>query len=349
MALNGMRSLLLLLLCSTVVLCANGDLAAQTPQELLRNGLLALQRNDLEAAQADLQSAAAQQPSNPRVWVALSQTLWKRKEFAKADDAAQKAWSFAGEDSAVLRGLVIYYLERDQTVRAAEAQARFAAVNPADEGAQERAIALYFEAVQPLLAAQKFGEALAILQKASPSVVKSAQIQIALGVAYYGLRRYDESAEAFLAVIALDPSLKQPYLFLGKMLEQISLRLEEVTRLFVAFEKQNPFDPDGVLLHAKALDARAVEPEAARKLLEKVIAMVPGNADAHFELGTLLERTRHFPEAAAEFERAEALNPSDPSTHYRLSRLYQRLNKPEAAIAEREQHRKMVTAQNAAR
>jgi tetratricopeptide (TPR) repeat protein len=335
--------LLLLLLCST------GNLTAQTPEELLRSGLLALQRNDLEAAQAAFQSAAEQQPSNPRVWVALSQTLWKRKELTKADDAAEKAWSFAGEDSAVWRGLVIYYSERHQPVRAAEAQANFAAVNPADVDAQERAVALFFEAAQPLLAAQKFGEALAILQKASPSVVKSAQIQIALGVTYYGLRRYDESAGAFLAVIARDPSLKQPYLFLGKMLDQIPLRLEEVTTLFASFEKQYPLDSDGVVLHAKALDARAAEPEAARTLLEKAIEMVPGNADAHFELGTLLERTQHFLEAAAEFERAEALNPNDPSTHYRLSRLYQRLNKPEAAIAEREQHRKMVTAQNTAR
>ena len=332
-----------------LLLCATGSLSAQTAQQLFKSGLLALQRNDLAAAHTDLQSAATLEPLNARVWVALSQTLWKQNELTRAEDTAQKALNLAGQDSAVWRSLVIYYSESGQLRKAAEAQARFASLNASDTRANDRAVALYFEAVQPLLGAQKFGEALALLTAVPAAVVKSAQIQIALGVAYYGLRRYDESADAFLAVIALDPSLKQPYLFLGKMLDQIPLRLNEVTRLFVAFEKTNPGDSEGFLLHAKALNARGVEPEAARKLLDKAIAMTPNSADAHVELAGLLERTQHFPEAAAEFERAEVLNPTEPATHYRLSRLYQRLNKPEAALAEREQHRKMVTAQNAER
>ena len=309
MALNPVRVSLLALSF------AIAGLASETFQDVFRNGLLALQRNDLAAAEADLQSAAGMQPENARVWVALAQTYRKRGELKKADDAAQEAGKLGANDSAVLGTLAIYY----------------------------------FEAAQPLLRGEKFGDVISLLNAAPAAIRKTAQIELVQGVAYYGLRRFDEASAAFLAVIALDPSIKQPYFFLGKMLDQIPSRLEEATRVFALYERNNPSDFEGYLLHAKSLDARGVEPETARKLLDRAIAMEPGSADAHFELGGLLERLRSYSEAAAEFERAAVLNPADPAAHYRLSRLYQRLNKPEAAIAEREQHRKMVAVQNAAR
>ena len=304
-----MRFLLILLFLG------NSALASETFQELFRNGLVALQRNDLTAAEANLQSAAKLQPENARVWVALAQTYRKRGELKKADDAAQEAGKLGANDSAVLGTLAIYY----------------------------------FEAAQPLLHGEKFGDVISLLNAAPAAIRKTAQIELVQGVAYYGLRRFDEASAAFFAVIALDASIRQPYVFLGKMLDQIPSRLEEATRLFAAYERNNPSEFEGYLLHAKVLNARAVEPETARKLLDRAIAMEPGSADAHFELGGLLERLQQYPEAAAEFERAAVLNPADAAVHYRLSRLYQRLNKPEAAIAEREQHRKMVAVQNAAR
>jgi len=333
----------------SLLLLAGPDLPSQTFQEQLRRGLLALQRNDLISAEANLQSAALLQPRNARVWVALSQTFWKHNEPAKAEEAAEKASTFAGNDSAVLQSLVIYYSESGQRFKAADAQSRYSAANPSNSAARDRAVALYFEAVRPLLQAERFGDVVTSLHAAPASIANSAQIQLVMGVAYYGLRRFEEAATAFLSVIAVDPSIKQPYLFLGKMLDQIPSRLNEVTERFIAYERENPSDFEGYLLHAKVLDTKAVEPETARKLLEKVISIAPGSAEAHFELGSLLDRTQHFSDAVVEFQTAARLDPSDAATHYRLSRLYERLNKPEAALAEREQHRKMVTEQNTAR
>jgi len=54
-------------------------------------------------------------------------------------------------------------------------------------------------------------------------------------------------------------------------------------------------------------------------------------------------------EAAREFETAAQLDPTDPATHYRLARVYDRLGKPEAANKEREQHAKLVEAQQTAK
>jgi tetratricopeptide (TPR) repeat protein len=323
--------------------------ASATFEESFRAGLLALQRDDLSGAQTNLVAAAKLEPGNGRVWIALARTYWKLKEQQKADDAASKAATLAPKDPLVQSSLAIYYAEAGQTLKAAEAQARFAALTPQDADARQKAESLYFEAVQPLLEREKFGEAIGILTRAREQVANSAQIELALGVACYGLRRFDEAATAFLRTIAVAPDVTQPYLFLGKFLDQIPGRLPEVTKAFARYEQANPASAMGYLLHAKALNAQSIEPETARKLLEKAISIDARDAAAHFELGVVFDRTRSYAEAAREFERAAELDPNDSATHYRLSRVYDRLGRADDARRERETHARLVAAEEAKR
>jgi tetratricopeptide (TPR) repeat protein len=319
--------------------------APATFEETFRAGLLALQRNDLNAAETSLEAAAKIAPGNGRVWVALSQTYWKRKENAKADAAAAKAEALGQRDPLVLSSLAIFYAESGRALKSADAQARYSLLVPNDASARERAEALYFEAAQPLLQQGKFAEAIDIVSAGTKYLKNSAQLELALGVAYYGLRRLDDAAGAFLRTIAIAPDIEQPYVFLGKFLDQIPLRLPEVTKKFIEYEAANPSKSAAYLLHAKALNAQSAEPDTARKLLEKALEMNEGDAAAHFELGTVFDRTRHYTDAAREFERAAELAPSDAATHYRLSRVYDRLGKPEAAQIERERHAKLEKEQ----
>jgi tetratricopeptide (TPR) repeat protein len=323
--------------------------ASPTFEESFRAGLLALQRNDLNAAEANLGAAAKLAPNNGRVWVALAQTYSKLKKGGKAEEAAAKAETLGPADPVVLSTLAIYYAESGQIPKAADAQAKYAAMTPKDSAAREKAEALYFQAVQPLLQRQSFSEAIGILSRATEKLRNSAQLELALGVAYYGLRRFDEAAGAFLRTIGIAPEIDQPYLFLGRFLGQIPGRLPEVTKQFVNYENANPASATGYLLHAKALDAQSMEPETARKLLEKAISINDRDASAHFELGTVLDGAKRYAEAAREFERAAELDPADPAPHYRLARVYDRLGRPDAARAERERHAKLVEAQQDAR
>ncbi len=293
--------------------------ASSTFEVSFRTGLLALQRGDLNTAETNLQAAAKLAPRNGRVWVALSQTYWKLKEDVKADAAAAKAEALAPRDPVVLSSLAIYYGESGHALKSAEAQARYAALVPQDVSARERAETLYFEAAQPLLQQGKFPEAVAILSAGTERLKDSAQLQLALGVAYYGLRRFDDAAGAFLRTITIAPGTDQPYVFLGKFLDQIPKRLPEVTKKFAEYETANPTSSTGYFLHAKALDAQSIEPETARKLLEKALAMNDRDASAHFELGTVFDRAQRYEDAAREFERAAELAPNDPATHYRLA------------------------------
>jgi tetratricopeptide (TPR) repeat protein len=323
--------------------------ASATFDESLRAGLIALQRGDLAAAQTNLEAASKLAPRDGRAWVALSQTYWRLHRDADAEEAAGKAAKFAPDDPAVLQSLAIYYSETRQTLKAAQATAKYSAKVPEKDDVRERASELYFEAARPLLDQQKFAEAVVILKEGAARLPKSAQLALALGVACYGLRRFDEAADAFLRTIEIAPETEQPYAFLGKILDQIPSRLPQVTQRFSEYEAAHPTGAAGYLLHAKALDAQALEPETALRLLEKSIAIQAGDASAHFEMGTVLDRLQRFAEAAAEFARAAELAPSDAAAHYRLARDYDRIGKHDAAQAEREKHAQLVKAQEAIR
>ena len=152
-----------------------------TFEESFRAGLLALQRNDLSAAQTNLEAAAKLEPGNGRVWVALSQTYRKLKEGSKAEAAAAKAETLGRTDPMVQSTLALYYAEGGQPLKAAEAQARYSSLVPQDAAARERAESLYFEVTQPLLQQGKFAEAIPILKGATEMLKGSAQLELALG------------------------------------------------------------------------------------------------------------------------------------------------------------------------
>jgi tetratricopeptide (TPR) repeat protein len=323
--------------------------AASSFDDSFRAGLTALQRGDLGSARTNLETASKLAPRDGRVWVALSQVYWKLHKDSEAEDAAVKAAALGPEDAAVLQGLAIYYSETNQTLKAAQAGAKYSAKVPENGDARERAIELYFDAARPLLDQQKFAEAGVILREGVARLPKSAQLELALGVTYYGLRRFDDAADAFLRTIEIAPETEQPYTFLGRILDQIPSRLPQVTQRFAEYETAHPASAAGYLLHAKALDAQSLEPETALRLLEKSIAMNAGEASAHFELGTVLDRLQRFADATAEFVRAVELAPSDAAAHYRLARDYDRIGKHEAAQTEREKHAKLVKAQEAIR
>ena len=324
--------------------------AASTPvDDSFRAGLLALQRGDLASAQSNLESASQLAPRDGRVWVALSQTYWRLHKDADAEDAAGKAAAFAPEDPAVLQSLAIYYSETNQTLKAAQAEGKYSAKVPENGDARDRAIELYFDAAQPLLSQQKFAEAVVILEDGVARLPKSAQLELALGVTYYGLRRFDDASDAFLRTIEIAPETEQPYTFLGKILDQIPSRLPRVTQRFAEYESAHPASAAAYLLHAKALDAQSLSPEMAMRLLQKSIAINAADASAHFEMGTVLDRLQRFADAAGQFQRAAELAPQDAAAHYRLARDYDRIGKHEAAQAEREKHAQLVKSQEAIR
>ncbi len=199
----------------------------------------------------------------------------------------------------------------------------------------------YFELSQAYLHKQRFADSLEVLNTAKSRFDKSAQIELALGVTYYGLRRFPEAIDQFLRTTQLSPDVEQPYIFLGRMLELAGGKLREVTGAMGTFASAKPNNFMSSFLYAKALAAEQADPEQLEPLLRRSIALNPNYWESHFELGSALERKKDFAGAASEYEKSTRMNPKEAAPHYRLARVYDRLGKPQQAAAERAAHAKL--------
>jgi len=210
-------------------------------------------------------------------------------------------------------------------------------LNPGDER-------YYFEAAHADLLMQKFDAAVPILERGSKKFPTSAQLELALGVGYYGQRRFPDATAAFLRTIDLAPEVEQPYIFLGKMLDQAGDRMPDVLRRFQKWSAANPKNPLAQFVYAKGLMVSGGDTAQAARLLRASIALKADQWESHYELGVLLEQQRDFSQAAAELERSATLNPNQPDIHYHLSRVYDRLGEADKAAEQRGLHERLTAS-----
>lgn len=297
----------------------------------LRRGLIALQNNNLTEAKENLEQASRLQPENPKVWLALAQAYLRSKQAGPAKDAAKRAEALAPDSPAVQHALAIFYSETGDFAKAAEMARR-------DES-------LTFDLGQTLLHRGDFSGAFSFFDTARGRFPKSAQIELAYGVAAYGQRRFADSIDSFLRVIRIDPSIEQPYVFLARLLDQAGGRLGQITAAYAAWEKAAPGNCLPVCLHAKALSAAGGDPAEIEAELRRSIQLNDAYWESHFELGVLLARNRRWEDASAELTRGIELNPKHAAAHFHLARVYEKLGKPEQAQAERAEHQRLTAAE----
>ena len=274
----------------------------------LKQGLIALNQGDLQQAQQELEQAGEQEPKNAFVWTSLAETYLRLGEMDKAKSAGSKAEALSTSNPVAAHALAIFD----------------------------------FNYAQALLRKQEFTHAADFLSEALKSNAGDAQLTLALGAARYGQRRFEEAINCFLQVIQIDPKIEQPYVFLGKMLDQAGPRLPEITKDYRTWMAQEPQNAEAPLVLAKALllnDARNGE---AEELLRKSIELDSKDWEAHYELGVLLAHRHEYQKAAAELERSIELNGKEAEPHYHLARVYDRLGEPERAKTEREIHQKLT-------
>jgi predicted Zn-dependent protease len=200
----------------------------------------------------------------------------------------------------------------------------------------------YFEAAHVYLLRQQFDASVKILERGCKIFDKSAQLELALGVAYYGQRRFPDATTAFLRTIDIDSDVQQPYVFLSKMLDQALDRLPEILRRFEAWAAANPKDPLAQFVYGKGLLVSGGDQGKAEKLLRGSIGLKGDQWESHYELGVLLEKQRKFPDAAAELERSVTINADQADVHYHLSRVYDRLGQPDKAAEQRAIHERLT-------
>lgn len=202
-----------------------------------------------------------------------------------------------------------------------------------------------FDWGQFLLRKGDFTEAAKVVETALNAHPGDAQLTLALGVARYGQRRFEDAISEFLKVIRIDPEIEQPYVFLGRMLDQAGTRLPEITGLYEKWHANDPKNAEAQLLLAKALLAEHTGTDRAESLLRGAIQSKADDWESHYELGVLLAGKHSYKEAGDELRRSIELDPKQPIAHYHLARVYDRLGESEKAKTEREMHAKL-TMQN---
>jgi Flp pilus assembly protein TadD len=241
-------------------------------------------------------------------------------------------------DNAQLRGLLASAYELDkQPVRAINEYNRAIILDPYEES-------YYFQLSQLLMDQENFATARQVLEAARKIFDKSPQIELALGTAYYGLKKYDDAGFAFLKTVTLAPQAPQAYTFLGRVLDQSTQWLPEITAAFASFAEAQPRQYLPQFLYGKALLLGGKDLAEAQLRLQKSIALENGFWESHYQLGILLQKRQQLPQAEAELKKSAALAPHNPLPHQQLARLFETMGKPADAKMERAAAEKAAAA-----
>lgn len=258
------------------------------------------------------------------------QALEKDDNHAKLRNVLGKAYRAAGDPGQALEAF-------QEAIR----------LNPYEEE-------YYFDLAQLLMAHHNFDAAIRVLEASKRIIARSEQLELALGVAYYGQRRFQDAVDAFLRTIDLAPKLPQPYVYLARILEHGGERLPEIRRQFAAYAAANPKDPAAQYRYAKVLiaglppggyPAEAAEAEAVLRL---ALELKEDEWEPHLLLGTLLERKGELEVAARELERSAELAPDNPAPRFPLARVYLALGRKEEAQRQRTLFKELTLKQEKA-
>ena len=281
-------------------------LGAQSFEEELRRGLVALSANDLPQARQSLETASRLQPGNATVWAALAQTYLRAKETALAGEAAGRSAVLASPDSPVKHALALFYSETGDLPKAAEAERQYASGKSADPQAAARAADLSLRAGEPQ---QAIDWATAALGKgASPA------LHHLLGQAYAAANQPDPALRELRAAVESDPQVEEFVFDLGQM----QLHAADFSGALATFDvgrHRFPASAQIELAYGVALYGQRRFTEAIDSFL-RVVGLNASVEQPYVFLARLLDhaedRLPRIVAAYAAWEKAEPANPLPP-------------------------------------
>jgi tetratricopeptide (TPR) repeat protein len=186
-------------------------------------------------------------------------------------------------------------------------------------GAQEPARARQaYERAVALEAEGNYAAALSLLWEASGLAPRDADIQNRLGEALERLGALDAAVDAFRNALAERPAFRKASNNLILALVKAGKGPEAVARARVLVAEA-PRDPDRYFTLGLAQSEQDVE--GAIATFGKVLELEPRHTLARYNLALVLRRADRLPEALAELERAQAIEPR-PETYYTMGVIY---------------------------
>jgi tetratricopeptide (TPR) repeat protein len=198
-----------------------------------------------------------------------------------------------------------------------------------------------------LLLHRTLGPAVEVFQQAVARYPSSPRLMVGLGMALYGLGKYDDAVKSLLKATDLSPSDSGAYFFLSKAYDSSPGQADEVIERFHRFSELQPRNANALYYYAMSLwkGKRAQDPSLdlhqIEVLLNKSLALDPKLAEAHLQLGNLYSDEGKHAQAVPEYLRALELNSDLSDAHYRLGQAYVRTGEKEKAQQEFQVYQKM--------
>jgi len=276
-----------------------GHLVAQGPSESLkqadaqyREGVSALNRNDLATAQSKLEEAARLAPSTVQVHVALGAVLEREGQLKAAAAEYEKALAIKPGDSAVQLDLAWAYQQIGDPAKAVPLYAKAAAAARAQQKPLPAAVLASYARV--LAATGQSAAAIARMKEASAQQPRNEQLHDDLGTLYAQVQDWPHAEQEFSAAIRLKADSAAAHLHLGFVYraEQKPDALQEWAQAY----NLAPKDPGIALMAGQAL-SEAGQDEQAEAILERAHELAPQSAQAAFQLALVLQRVNRVDEA----------------------------------------------------
>ncbi len=265
---------------------------------LLHLGFAYLDLNEPDRAIAALQRARQGAADNPTVDVGLVQAEIAAKRYAQAIDLAQKARDRHPDDVRLARLEADALRQSGQLDRGVSILQQVQQAHPGDASH-------YVALAELLMSGERAAQAETVLQQARSKFPGDVSVLFDLGAVYERQKRYGEAEDAFKQVLSRDPLHAQALNYLGYMLAQRGLRLQESVdyiRRALAVEPNNPAYLDSLgwaYFKMNRLDL-------AESNLRQAASDRPNDSAVQDHWGDLLQKLGRFDEAIAAWRRALA-------------------------------------------
>jgi tetratricopeptide (TPR) repeat protein len=189
------------------------------------------------------------------------------------------------------------------------------------------------------------------LERLAASEPANATFQYWLGRLDYDAGQYGAAVKRFDQVVARDAGFVRAYDNLGlcyEALNQPELALEQYRKAILLNRRAASKSSWPPLNLAVLLRTRG-ETKEAETLLREAVSYDDGLAQAHYQLGALLEQDARLDDAVSELKRAVDRDPAYAEPHYALARIYRRQGRAAEASAALSTFQKLHDAKREAR
>lgn len=305
-------------------------------------------------AATELATAARLDPRNAKTLSALGQAYMLLNEPADAAHAFAQAAALAAPNSDLLYNWALALNRTNQAAAAAKVLDRIPADQVSDQseslaGDVEEKLGDSLSAVKHYQKAAEINPSEenlyalvleflrhwtwnAAISNGTYAVQKypaSTRLQLALGVAFYGDKRFPDAAKIFDALLQKDPGNAEYADMLGRTCGEIAGGNSACDTL-LTFSNQHPGNSSAAFYAARQIFGRphsAADLDRAEKLLQRATSADPRLADAWYEYGLLEAERAQWPQCARMLERATALQPDLAAAHYQLAIAYGHLGR----------------------